>query len=216
MDRDTFLALLRQHRAIAVIRAPDLNRGLAMAEAAATGGIHLIEITWNSRHPGDLVSKLRHRLPHCTIGIGTALSKAELKAAAGAGAQFCFCPHTDPAIIKLAQEMEIPVVPGALTPNEVVTAWQAGATAIKVFPVNAVGGSSYIRSLQEPLDHIPLIPTGGVTVENAGDMLRAGAIAVGLSTSLFPITAVAEQNWATITTLATQLVDTLASTDASF
>lgn len=215
MDRDTFLAQLRQHRAIAVIRAPDLNRGLAMAEAAAVGGIHLIEITWNSCHPGDLVSKLRHRLSHCTIGVGTVLSKADLKDAVGAGAQFCFCPHTDLAITGLAQDMEIPIVPGALTPHEVVTAWQAGATAVKVFPVNAVGGASYIRSLQGPLDHIPLIPTGGVTVENAGDMLKAGAIAVGLSTGLFPKIAVVEQNWATITTLATQLVDTLASTAPS-
>ena len=215
MERDTFLALLRQHRAIAVIRAPDLNRGLAMAEAAAAGGIHLIEVTWNSWHPGDLVSKLRHRLPHCTIGVGTVLSKADLKDAIGAGAQFCFCPHTDLAITELAQDMEIPIVPGALTPHEVVTAWQAGATAVKVFPVNAVGGARYIRSLQGPLDHIPLIPTGGVTVENAGDMLKAGAIAVGLSTSLFPKIAVVEQNWTAITTLAAQLVDTLSSTASS-
>ncbi|MBD2107085.1 bifunctional 4-hydroxy-2-oxoglutarate aldolase/2-dehydro-3-deoxy-phosphogluconate aldolase [Nodosilinea sp. FACHB-13] len=216
MDRDAFLALLRQHRAIAVIRALDLNQGLAMAEAAAAGGIHLIEITWNSWHPGDLVSKLSHRLPHCTIGVGTVLSKANLRDAVGAGAHFCFCPHTDSAIIELAQKMEVPIVPGALTPNEVVTAWQAGATAVKVFPINAVGGASYIRSFQGPLTHIPLIPTGGVTVENTRDMLRAGAIAVGLSTSLFPKAAVAEQNWAAITTLAAQLVDTLAITDSSF
>ncbi|MBD2113682.1 MULTISPECIES: bifunctional 4-hydroxy-2-oxoglutarate aldolase/2-dehydro-3-deoxy-phosphogluconate aldolase [Cyanophyceae] len=216
MDRNAFLALLRQHRAIAVIRSPDLNQGLAMAEAAVTGGIRLIEITWNSWRPEDLVSKLRYRLPHCTIGIGTALSQADLKAAMDAGAQFCFCPHTDSAIIELAQEMKIPIVPGALTPNEVVTAWQAGATAVKVFPINAVGGASYICSFQGPLAHIPLIPTGGVTVENARDMLRAGAIAVGLSTSLFPKAAVAEQDWAAITTLAAQLVDTLAITDSSF
>lgn len=215
MDKDMFLSLLRQHRAIAVIRASDLTQGLAMAEAAAVGGIRLIEITWNSWRPGDLVSKLRHQLPHCTIGIGTALSQADLKAAVGAEAQFCFCPHTDPAIIKLAQEMEIPIVPGALTPNEVVTAWQAGATAVKVFPINAVGGASYIRSFQGPLAHIPLIPTGGVTVENAEEMVRAGAIAVGLSTSLFPKATVAEQNWSAITALAAQLVDTLASPDPS-
>ncbi|MBD1872025.1 bifunctional 4-hydroxy-2-oxoglutarate aldolase/2-dehydro-3-deoxy-phosphogluconate aldolase [Nodosilinea sp. FACHB-131] len=216
MDRDAFLVLLRQHRAIAVIRAPNLNQGLAMAEAAAAGGIHLIEITWNSWHPEDLVSKLRHRLPYCTIGVGTILSKADLRDAAGAGAQFCFCPHIDLSITRLAQKVEIPIVPGALTPNEVVAAWQAGATAVKVFPVNAVGGASYIRSLQGPLAHIPLIPTGGVTVENAGDMLKAGAIAVGLSTSLFPKTAVAEQNWTAVTALATQLVDNLTIVDSSF
>lgn len=215
MDRNSFLALLRQHRAIAVIRAPALDRGLAMAEAAAAGGIQLLEITWNSRHPGDLVSKLRHRLPHCTIGIGTALSTTDLKAAVGAGAQFCFCPHSDPALIQLAQQLEIPIVPGALTPGEVVAAWQAGAAAVKVFPVNAVGGASYIRSLQGPLAHIPLIPTGGVTVENAGEILKAGAIAVGLSTGLFPKAAVEGQHWATVTALAQQLGDALTRLDSS-
>lgn len=215
MDRDAFLTLLRQHRAIAVIRTPDLNQGMAMAEAAAAGGIHLIEITWNSCQPEDLVSKLRHRLPHCTIGIGTALSKADLKAAAGAGAQFCFCPHSDLALMQLAHQLAIPLVPGALTPGEVVAAWQAGAAAVKVFPISAVGEASYVRSLQGPLAHIPLIPTGGVTVENASAMVQAGAIAVGLSTGLFPKTAVAEQNWATITALAAQLVKTLASTGSS-
>lgn len=215
MEKDIFLSLLRQHRAIAVIRTSDINEGLAMAEAAAAGGIHLIEITWNSRHPADLVSKLRHRLPHCTIGIGTALAQADLKAAASAGAQFCFCPHTDSALLQLAQNLEIPIVPGALTPNEIVAAWQVGAAAVKVFPINAVGEASYVRSLQGPLAHIPLIPTGGVTVENAGAMVQAGAIAVGLSTSLFPKTVVAEQNWAAITTLAAQLVETLAGIEAS-
>lgn len=215
MEKDIFLSLLRQHRAIAVIRTSDINEGLAMAEAAAAGGIHLIEITWNSRHPADLVSKLRHRLPQCTVGIGTALAQADLKAAASAGAQFCFCPHTDPALLQLAQDLEIPIVPGALTPNEIVAAWQVGAAAVKVFPINAVGEASYVRSLQGPLAHIPLIPTGGVTVENAGAMVQAGAIAVGLSTSLFPKTVVAEQNWAAITTLAVQLVETLAGIEAS-
>jgi 2-dehydro-3-deoxyphosphogluconate aldolase / (4S)-4-hydroxy-2-oxoglutarate aldolase len=216
MDKDTFLSLLRQHRAIAVIRSPELSHGLAMAEAAAAGGIHLIEITWNSWHPGELVSKLRNRLPHCTIGIGTALSQADLNAAVGAGAEFCFCPHTDPALIQLAQQLEIPIVPGALTPGEVVAAWQAGAAAVKVFPISALGGASYVRSLQGPLAHIPLIPTGGVTVENAGEMVHAGAIAVGLSTSLFPKAAVAKQNWAVVTVLATQLVKSLAMTESSF
>lgn len=212
MDRDSFLALLRQHRAIAVIRAPEVNLGLRMAAAAEAGGIRLIEITWNSADPGDLVGKLRHQMPHCTIGIGTALCPPHLQAAASAGAQFCFCPHADLALIRLAQDLHIPIVPGALTPNEIVAAWQAGATAVKVFPVSAVGGASYIRSLQGPLAHIPLVPTGGVTVENAAEMVRAGAIAVGLSTGLFPNAAVFDRNWATITTLAARLVEHLPST----
>ena len=206
MDRDSFLALLQQHRAIAVIRAPEVNLGLRMATAVEAGGFRLIEITWNSANPGDLVDKLRHQLPHCTIGVGTALSSAHLQAAASAGAQFCFCPHTDPALIHLAQDLHIPIVPGALTPNEIVAAWEAGATAVKVFPINAMGGASYIRNLQGPLAHIPLVPTGGVTAENAVEMVRAGAIAVGLSTSLFPNHAIAQGDWAIITALAGRVI----------
>lgn len=213
MEKDSFLALLRQHRAIAVIRAGDISLGLQLAHAAAAGGIRLIEITWNSVQPQQLVSTLRQQLPYCTIGIGTALSVADLEHAAAAGAQFCFCPHTDAGLIETARALHIPIVPGALTPNEIVAAWQAGASAVKVFPISAVGGASYIRSLQGPLAHIPLVPTGGVTVENAGEMVAAGAIAVGLSTGLFPKTIVATHNWAAITALATGLVERLSTTD---
>lgn len=210
MYKELFLALLRQHRAIAVIRAASVESGLAQAQAVAAGGIRLIEITWDSVSPTLLVDELRHSLSNCTIGIGTALSVADLKDAAGAGSQFCFCPYTDRALIDLAHDLQIPIVPGALTPNEMMVAWRAGATAVKVFPISAVGGASYVRSLQGPLAHIPLIPTGGVTVENAAAMVQAGAIAVGLSTSLFPKAAVAEKNWAAVTALATQLVANLA------
>ncbi|PSN12363.1 ketohydroxyglutarate aldolase [filamentous cyanobacterium CCT1] len=209
MERDSFLALLRQHRAIAVIRADDVSSGLHQAQAAAAGGIRLIEITWNSAQPEQLVSILRQQLTHCTIGIGTALSIADLRCAAAAGAQFCFCPHTDARLIETARGLQMPIVPGALTPNEIVAAWQAGASAVKVFPVSAVGGASYIRSLQGPLAHIPLVPTGGVTVENAAAMVGAGAIAVGLSTGLFPSAMVGARNWAAITMLAKGLVDQL-------
>ncbi|MGB3310982.1 MAG: bifunctional 4-hydroxy-2-oxoglutarate aldolase/2-dehydro-3-deoxy-phosphogluconate aldolase [Nodosilinea sp.] len=214
MNRDSFLDLLRQHRAIAVIRAGEVNLGLNLAKAAAEGGIRLIEITWNSAHADRLVTKLRQQLPYCTIGIGTALSIADLKDAAEAGAQFCFCPHTDLALIQVAQTFNIPIIPGALTPNEIVTAWQAGASAVKVFPISAVGGASYIRSLQGPIAHIPLIPTGGVSVENASAMINAGAIAVGLSTGLFPNAAVSDRNWGTITTMATRLVERLSAKDS--
>jgi 2-dehydro-3-deoxyphosphogluconate aldolase/(4S)-4-hydroxy-2-oxoglutarate aldolase len=92
MDNDSFLALLRQHRAIAVIRAPTVEVGLQLAHAAEAGGLRLIEITWNSANPEELVNQLRCQLPHCTIGIGTALALADLKAAETAGSQFCFCP----------------------------------------------------------------------------------------------------------------------------
>ncbi|MBX2862950.1 MAG: ketohydroxyglutarate aldolase, partial [Leptolyngbyaceae cyanobacterium MAG.088] len=119
--------------------------------------------------------------------------------AIASGIQFCFCPHTNPVLIEMAREHNIPIMPGALTPTEIVTAWQAGATCVKVFPVQSMGGHNYIHSLQGPLGHIPLIPTGGVMLENAAGFIEAGAIAVGLSSNLFSRPHIQEQNWSDIT-----------------
>ncbi len=170
-----------------------------MAQAVAAGGLRQIEITWNSAQAALLIEELRLRLPHCQIGAGTLLTVEDMKAAIAAGAQFLFSPHTQPALIETAVAQSLPVIPGALSPTEIITAWQAGATCVKVFPVQSLGGADYIRNLQGPLGDIPLIPTGGVALENAVDLLQAGAIAVGLSSSLFPKAALQQQDWAQIT-----------------
>ncbi len=207
MEPASFLDLLRQHRAIAVIRTSEPDLGLQMATAAAAGGLRLIEITWNSAHPEKLIQHLRAQLPHCCIGAGTVLSVADLEQAAAAGAEFCFAPYTNVTLLHWAREHRLPLVPGALTPNEIMAAWQAGAPAVKVFPISAVGGASYVSSLQGPLGHIPLIPTGGVTVENAAGMIVAGATAVGLSTGLFSQAAIATAHWPAITEAARRLTE---------
>lgn len=194
-----WLNRLRRERAIAVIRSPDLVRGSRMAQAVAAGGIHQIEITWNSDRPAHLVAQLRETLPQCAIGAGTLLTEAQVQEAIAAGAQFLFTPHTQPDLIRWAVQADCPMVAGTLTPTEMVTAWQAGATAAKVFPIQAVGGAAYIRSLQGPLGQIPLIPTGGVTLDNAAEFLEAGALAVGLSGQLFPRQAIALEEWDRIT-----------------
>jgi 2-dehydro-3-deoxyphosphogluconate aldolase/(4S)-4-hydroxy-2-oxoglutarate aldolase len=209
MTPDAWLSLVKQQRAIAVIRAPDLNQGIAMAKAVGAGGMRLIEITWNSHEPAALVSHLRQELPDCCIGAGTVLSVEEARDAISAGATFCVSPHTDPQIIHYCQEQQVAIVPGALTPNEIMIAWKAGATAVKVFPISNVGGAAYIRSLQGPLGHIPLLPTGGVTVENATSLVQAGAIGVGLSSSLFPIAASVDGHWSQITQTAAKLMQSL-------
>jgi 2-dehydro-3-deoxyphosphogluconate aldolase / (4S)-4-hydroxy-2-oxoglutarate aldolase len=178
---------------------------MQMARAAAASGLELIEIAWNSDQALVLIEQLRAELPHCQIGVGTILNQAQLRDAIAAGIQFCFSPHTNPELIAMAQERNIPIIPGALTPTEIVTAWQAGATCVKVFPVQSVGGSAYIQSLQGPLGQIPLIPTGGVTVENAARFVRAGAIAVGLSSSLFPHSSLQNSDWSEITRRCTML-----------
>lgn len=198
MSEHFWLSTLKTERAIAVIRAPTFELGQQMAWAVATGGMKLIEITWNSDRAPELIAALRSELPDCLIGTGTLLNRQDLQAAIAVGAQFLFTPHVDFGLIQLAGQQGVPIVPGALSPTEIVTAWQAGATSVKVFPVEAVGGASYIRNLQGPLGQIPLIPTGGVTIDNAKDFLAAGAIAVGLSGNLFPATAVQAGDWQAI------------------
>lgn len=191
--------LLQQNRAIAVIRTDNIEQGVNMAKAVAAGGMKLIEITWNSHQPGKIIQQLKEDLPECTIGTGTILTLEELENAIAAGIQFCFTPHVNLTLIKTAIESHIPIIPGALSPTEIITAWQAGASCVKVFPVQAIGGIGYIKGLQGPLGEIPLIPTGGVTLDNATYFIEAGAIAVGLSSQLFPNYALEAQNWDIIT-----------------
>lgn len=197
--RRGWLKLLADRRAIAIVRAADVGTGLRMAEAAAAGGFKLIEVAWNNNaSPPLMMEAIAQALPDCTIGAGTVLSQADLKEAIASGAQFCFTPHTDSKLIDAAIAQNIPIVAGAMTPTEILSAWRAGAAGVKVFPISALGNAAYIRSLKGPLHSIPLVPTGGVTSESAPALLSAGAVAVGLSSALFPHMEVASSNWAAI------------------
>jgi 2-dehydro-3-deoxyphosphogluconate aldolase/(4S)-4-hydroxy-2-oxoglutarate aldolase len=196
-----WLQLLQENKAIAIIRANDLDLAYNMALAVAAGGMNLIEITWSSDRSGRAIAKLRTELPHCTIGTGTILNLHQLQQAFSAGAQFAFAPHFDPTLLKVARShYKIPFIPGVFSPTELVNAWQHGAKVVKVFPIESLGGAEYIRCLQGPLKQIPLIPTGGVTLDNAREMIDAGAIAVGISTDLFPQPAILSRDWSSITT----------------
>lgn len=207
--RSRWVQRLRHDRAIAVIRSHNWLQGLAMAQAAAEGGLRLIEITWNSVRPAELVAELRDRLPHCQIGAGTLLDVAMVRDAVAAGAQFGFAPFGDSGAIAAAVAAGIPIVPGALTPTEIAQAWRAGASSVKVFPISAVGGAAYVRSLV-PVLPMPLIPTGGVTLANAAEFLAAGAIAIGLSGELFPAEAVAAGRWDHVRDRARRLAEQVA------
>lgn len=204
--RATWLQQLRTHRAIAVIRADEAETACQMAAAVAAGGMRLIEITWTTAQAAAVIRQLRTALPHCHIGTGTILTEAALLEALEAQAQFAFSPHTDPALIAAACRHNVPMVPGALSPSEIVAAWQAGAASVKVFPVQSVGGAAYVQALRGPLGHIALVPTGGVTLQNAPSLLRAGAVAVGLSTALFPKTALVTGDWEMIAQQAQRLL----------
>lgn len=213
MMNRSWLSVAESQRAIAVVRAPSVELGLEMAQAVIRGGMELIEIAWNSHQPAHLVHQLRLEQPACVIGAGTILTLDHCWEAIAAGAQFFFTPYVNLDMIQTAVEQQVPIIPGALSPTEIVTAWQAGAVAVKVFPIQSLGGAAYIRHLQGPLGHIPLIPTGGVTIDNAREFLDAGAIAVGLSGQLFPPEAVSRSDWAVVTERASKLLRVLAGSE---
>ncbi len=201
-----WISLLQQHRIIAVIRAHDPDTAYKMAIAAAAGGISIIEITWNTNNVHCLIPKLKQELPQCTIGTGTVLDLEMANRAIACGCEFIFTPHVNQSLIELVRAANIAIIPGALTPTEIMNAWQLGANAVKVFPVKMLGGADYIKCLQPVLADIPLIPTGGVTLENAITFLQAGAIAVGLSTDLFLPEAVSQGDWQKISDRAKAIV----------
>ncbi|NEP59007.1 MAG: bifunctional 4-hydroxy-2-oxoglutarate aldolase/2-dehydro-3-deoxy-phosphogluconate aldolase [Symploca sp. SIO2G7] len=201
-----WLQTLQTYRIIAVIRAESVESGLNMALAAAEGGIHLLEVTWNSYQPVALLQAIQKALPHCTVGVGTILAEEDLDVAIATGAQFCFSPHTSLALLHHGRTVHIPTIAGAMTPTEILTAWHAGASSVKLFPIKSLGGAAYLDCLQGPLEHIPLIPSGGVTHENAIELLAAGASAVGISSGLFTIEHVRHQNWQTIQKQAARLI----------
>ncbi|NEQ36323.1 MAG: bifunctional 4-hydroxy-2-oxoglutarate aldolase/2-dehydro-3-deoxy-phosphogluconate aldolase [Okeania sp. SIO3I5] len=206
MIQENWLETLRKNRVIAVIRTSKMELARQMAKAVAAGGIRIIEITWNTHQATELITLLRSELPTCTIGTGTLLTLEELQKALKIGCQFVFTPHTNPVMIQTAKIAGVPIIPGALSPTEIVTAWQAGASCVKIYPISAVGGTNYIKSLQRPLGEIPLIPTGGVTLENAQEFIKAGAIAVGLSGKLFPEKLIIAEDWEAIAQQAQALV----------
>ena len=164
-------------RVIAVLRGLGPERVESVTGTLRESGISVIEITMDSPEAErsiDLVARTGS-----VVGAGTVMSVAGAEAAVAAGASFIVSPHTDPAIVRWAVERGVPVMPGALTPSEVMAAWNAGATAVKVFPAS-VGGPDYLKALGGPFAGLPLVPTGGITADNAAAFLGAGAVAVGL------------------------------------
>jgi 2-dehydro-3-deoxyphosphogluconate aldolase/(4S)-4-hydroxy-2-oxoglutarate aldolase len=173
----TSLDTIAAQRFVAVVRnPPELD---AVVEELVEAGVPVVEITLDT--PGALAAIRRWR-ERVTVLAGTVRTLADAEAALEAGAEAVVSPVTIPAVVSFCREHGLPVVPGALTPTEVESAWQAGASLVKVFPAS-VGGPAYIRSLLGPLGDVPLLATGGVTAENAAAFLAAGAVAVGADSS---------------------------------
>jgi 2-dehydro-3-deoxyphosphogluconate aldolase/(4S)-4-hydroxy-2-oxoglutarate aldolase len=189
MSAANILAALVEGAIIPVVRASSPEAALHAVEAIANGGIRAAEITMTVPGALRVLEKLADRFgASLLLGAGTVLDPETARACLLAGAQFIVSPSLKPATIEMAKRYSKPVFPGALTPTEVLTAWEAGADAVKVFPCGNVGGAKYIKALKGPFPQIALVPTGGVNLETIGDFLKAGACAVGVGGELVDAT----------------------------
>jgi 2-dehydro-3-deoxyphosphogluconate aldolase/(4S)-4-hydroxy-2-oxoglutarate aldolase len=170
---------------VAILRAADAGRFLEVGRVLYGAGVRAVEVTLTSEGALEAFAGLREELPpDALLGVGTVRSAGDAERAVGAGATYLIAPDFRPEVVAWAVERGVPVMPGALTPTEIAAAWAAGSTAVKVFPVSAVGGPAYLKAVRAPLPEVPLVPTGGVGLDDIAAYLAAGAVAVGIGAPL--------------------------------
>ncbi|HMD75882.1 MAG TPA: bifunctional 4-hydroxy-2-oxoglutarate aldolase/2-dehydro-3-deoxy-phosphogluconate aldolase [Terracidiphilus sp.] len=196
---------------IPVLRARSAAQAHAVVKAMIAGGVTVVEITMTVPGALDVLKELKREYgAKLLLGSGTVTTAAQARATIEAGAEFVVSPSLHPEVISETKRSGKLSIPGALTPTEVITAWEAGADYVKIFPCSAVGGASYLKSLLAPFPHLKLIPTGGVTLETAESFLRAGARALGVGSDLVNLAAIEAGRPETITETARAYLKLLA------
>jgi len=195
---------------VAVIRLRDPNRLQEVVDALAAGGVRALEVTMTVPGAVDLIRGLGEFL----LGAGTVLDAATAERVIDAGARFVVSPVLRPEVIAAGHRHDVPVLPGCFSPTEILTAWEAGADVVKVFPATALG-PTFFKDVRGPLPQVKLMPTGGVTIDNAGDWIRAGAVAIGVGAALLDAAAIAAGNFRVITANAKRIVANVAAARAS-
>ncbi|MEQ9454685.1 MAG: bifunctional 4-hydroxy-2-oxoglutarate aldolase/2-dehydro-3-deoxy-phosphogluconate aldolase [Phycisphaeraceae bacterium] len=205
MDRVAILDRLKRERVIAVIRLGSAEDLPALAEALAAGGVRGIEVTLSTPNAIEGIRDLAKRYgDELFLGVGSVLDGDTASAAAEAGARYVVSPIFDPAIVEAAHASGAAAMPGCFTPTEIHCAMQAGADVAKVFPADSLG-MPFFKAVLAPMPHLRLMPTGGVTLDNAGDWIKAGAVAVGAGGSLCPKDRLEARDWAAITANAVRI-----------
>jgi len=184
MKKQEVRALIEEIGIVPVIRAGSPQEARFAAEAVWQGGIPIVEITMTVPGALEVISELVKTMPKVLVGAGTVVNQDLAFKSFDAGAQFFVTPGFSQQTVAAAHDLDLLIMAGALTPSEVMTAWDAGVDFVKIFPCGNVGGPSYIKALKGPLPHIPLVPTGGVNLETATDYIRAGAAALGVGGEL--------------------------------
>ena len=207
------LKAVEETRLVAIIRGMDPEICVRLAEAYAEGGIRLVEVTFDQT--GDpqktvaAIKAIREGFAgRLHVGAGTVLTDAQLEAVIGAGGEFMVTPSVNPKLIAKASAAGLATMPGAFTPTEIVTAHEAGADIVKVFPVRSLG-PQYVKDVLAPLKHISLMAVGGVNPDNAADYLRAGCVGVGASGSLVNKEWIAAGEWSKIAAEASRFIANL-------
>lgn len=208
MDKSEILECIRNVGLIPVLRARSQEEAMAIALAVEKGGVPILEVTMTVPGAIALIKKVIEKFgARVLVGAGTVLDPETAAKCILAGAQFIVSPSLKISTIEMCRSRGVPVFPGALTPTEVVTAWEAGADAVKVFPCSAMGGASYLKALKAPLPQIDLIPTGGVSLLTGEEFLAAGAFALGVGGDLIDGKAIANGKPEVITENASKYVE---------
>lgn len=193
------LAKILEEGVVPVIRVSSAQEAWEVSKAIKEGGVSVLEVTMTVPGAMDVIKEVSQKFgKEVLLGAGTVLDPETARAALINGAQFLVSPSLNLEVIKVSNRYSAVVIPGALTPTEILTAWEAGADLVKVFPIAQVGGPAYIKALQGPLPHIPLVPTGGVNLQNAGEFIKAGAAAIAVGGELVDKKAVAEKKYSVI------------------
>jgi len=211
MSKELVLNELLKRKAVAVLRVKETEKLKKVIEAIYAGGISVIEITMSVPNACELIERMTAEVdPNIIIGVGTILDKATAEKAIKAGAKFVVSPVFKKEIIEISQNNNLPVMPGCFTPSEIQSAYEMGADIIKVFPADVVG-MPFFKAILAPMPHLKLMPTGGVSLTNAGDWIKAGACAVGLGSALVDSKAIAEENYGKLTENAITIMNSINS-----
>jgi 2-dehydro-3-deoxyphosphogluconate aldolase / (4S)-4-hydroxy-2-oxoglutarate aldolase len=210
-ERAVVLAGIRAGGIVPVIRAESADIAVRVTEALLRGGIRTIEITMTVPDALGAIRSVSSRFgTDVLLGAGTVTDRSMAEGVLDAGAEFLVTPCLVPEVIAVARERDVPVLPGALTPTEVFSAWQQGGDIVKIFPASHIGGASYLRALKGPFPHIDVCPTGGVNLNTIAEFFAAGAAAVGVGGELVLKSAIQQGRFDEITRLAAQYVEAVA------
>jgi 2-dehydro-3-deoxyphosphogluconate aldolase/(4S)-4-hydroxy-2-oxoglutarate aldolase len=215
-SKEKALGKIREVGLVPIVRAPSAEDALLAAEAIVSGNIGILEITMTVPNAIQVIEKVANKFgDKLLLGAGTILDTETGRAALLAGAEFIVTPALNLQVIELARRYGKAIMPGALTPTEVVTAWQAGADIVKIFPCGPVGGAKYIKALKGPFPQIEMIPTGGVNLETTPDFIKAGAAAVAVGGELVDLKSLREGKFDGITATARLYLEAVRAARAS-